>query len=151
MSRHHFLTPGDKECLYLIYLTAIFVLTTHVRILGTSQQCCESVTFWYGSVPLTYGFGSGLFRQQLTRYQQKISFFNVFFCLLFEGTFASASINKKSKRIHKIVEIKVFLFFFLLMEGSGSARAQKTYGSGFTTLPLRSDLDPQHQIRRARK
>jgi hypothetical protein len=37
------------------------------------------------------------FRQWLKRYQQNIVFFKVFWLLLFEGTFTSAFIDKKSK------------------------------------------------------
>jgi hypothetical protein len=46
------------------------------------------------------------------------------FCLLlFEGTFTSFFRDKKSKRSHKIVGIKVsFYYFCLLIEGSGSGR-----------------------------
>jgi hypothetical protein len=40
----------------------------------------------------------------------KISFFEFFCLLIFKGT--SVFIDKKSKRSHKIVEIKVFLTFF---------------------------------------
>ena len=73
------------------------------------------------SMSLTYGSGSCFFRQWLTRCQQKIIFFAKFFCLLlFECTFTSVFIDKKSKNSQKIVEIKVFLLFCLVMEGSGS-------------------------------
>jgi hypothetical protein len=61
-----------------------------------------------GSMPLTNGSGSGscfFFRHEP---RQK------FFCLLlFEGTFTSFFKDKKSKRSHKIVGIKVFLLFLL--------------------------------------
>ncbi len=44
---------------------------------------------------------------------QKLIFYKKFFCiLLFEGTFTSFFKGKKSKRSHKIVEIKVFLTIF---------------------------------------
>ncbi len=40
------------------------------------------------------------------------NFFSQFFCLLlFEGTFSSVFKAKKSKRVHKIVEIKVSVTF----------------------------------------
>ena len=43
-----------------------------------------------------------------------------FFCLLlFEGTFTSFFKDKKSKRSHKTVGIKVFLLFLLDDEGFG--------------------------------
>ncbi len=44
----------------------------------SSTQCCESVTFWYGS-------GSCSIRQWLTRCQQKISFFKFFLLITFWG------------------------------------------------------------------
>jgi hypothetical protein len=38
----------------------------------SQSQCCGSVTFWYGSEPLTngsgFGFGSCYFRQRPSRY-----------------------------------------------------------------------------------
>jgi hypothetical protein len=44
---------------------------------------------------------------------QKIIFLTKFFCiLLFEGNFTSYFKDKKSKRSHKTVEIKVFLTIF---------------------------------------
>jgi hypothetical protein len=95
------------------------------------------------SVPLPYGselrfgsrYGSGsgscFFLQWLTRCQQKISFFFKVFCLLlFEVNLHNFH---KSKRSHKIEEIKVFLTFFcLLMErsGSGSRPVQNNDESG---------------------
>ncbi len=86
-----------------------------------------------GFVPLTYGSGSCSFCQWLTRYQQEISFFFKVFLLitvLFEGTSTSVFIDKKSKRSHKIVEIKAFLTFFACW----SASVQNNDGSGSTTL-----------------
>ncbi len=45
--------------------------------------------------------------------KKKLIFFIQFFCiLLFEGTFTSFFKDKKSKRCHKTVEIKVFLTIF---------------------------------------
>jgi hypothetical protein len=46
-----------------------------------STQCCGSVKFWYGSVPLTDGSGSCYFRHRPSRRQQKTIFSKV--CLLF--------------------------------------------------------------------
>jgi hypothetical protein len=46
-------------------------------IIGNSVVECGSVTCWYRSVPLTYGSGS--FRQWLTRCQQKKGFFQNYF------------------------------------------------------------------------
>jgi hypothetical protein len=44
--------------------------------------------------------------------------------LLFEGTFTSFFKDKKSKRSHKAVGIKVFFYYFrLVIEGSGSGSA----------------------------
>jgi hypothetical protein len=70
--------------------------------------------------------------------------FSKFFCLLlFNGTFTSVLMDIKSKRSHKVVEIKVFLTSFcLLIEVSGSVQNNdwsgsgrpKKYGSGSTTL-----------------
>jgi hypothetical protein len=44
--------------------------------------------------------------------QQKLILKKFSFILLFEGTFTSFFKNKKSKRSHKTVEIKVFLTIF---------------------------------------
>ncbi len=81
-----------------------------------------------GSMPLTNGFGfesgSGYFRHWPSRRQQQT---NIYFCLLLsEGTFTSFIKDKKSKRGHKTVEIKIFLTIFAwsgsipLTNGSGS-------------------------------
>jgi hypothetical protein len=52
-------------------------------------------------------------------------FFQSFFSLwLFERTFTLVCEDKKSKRSKKIAEIKVFLLFSFLMEGSGSESVQ---------------------------
>ncbi len=79
-----------------------------------SFPCYGSESFWYGSgsepVSLTYGSGSCFFRQWLT----KKWFFKNFCLLLFDGTFTSVFIDKKSKRSHKIIEIKFFLLFTLV-------------------------------------
>ncbi len=58
------------------------------------------------------GFGSCYFRHWPSRCQQKNKFFKKFFCLiLFEGTFTSFFKDKKSKRSHKTVGIKVLTIF----------------------------------------
>ncbi len=79
-------------------------------------QCSGSMTFWCGS-------GSS------------VNF--KFFCLLlFEGTFTSFFKDKKSKRSHKTVGIKVFLNIFV-GEGFG-------FGVGSGSIPYRtSDLMDQ--------
>ncbi len=57
-------------------------------------------------------------------------FFSKLFCgLIFEGTFASVFMDKKSKRIHKIVEIKVFLTFFRVNGTIRIREGPKPYGS----------------------
>ncbi len=66
-------------------------------------------------IPLTNGSGRGscYFRHWPSRCQQKTNFKKKFFyLLLFEGTFTSFFKDKKSKRSHKAVEIKVFLTIF---------------------------------------
>jgi hypothetical protein len=45
--------------------------------------------------------------------QLRIPFFKLVFCWLLEGTFTSFFKDKKLKRSHKTVEIKVFLLFVL--------------------------------------
>jgi hypothetical protein len=73
-------------------------------------QCCGSMTFWGGS-------GSGfadpaIFVNDLQDASKKLIFYNFFCLLLFEGTFISFFKDKKSKKGHKIVGIKVFLTIF---------------------------------------
>jgi hypothetical protein len=66
-----------------------------------------------GSMPLTKGSGSGIIDLQDANKKLIFLLITKFFCLLlFEGTFASFSKDKKSKRSHKAVEIKVFLPIF---------------------------------------
>ncbi len=84
-----------------------------------------------------------IFRQLLTRCQQKIIFFPKFFfafLLLLEGTVHSHHSSKvKSKKKHKIVEIKVFLPFFACLwtvQIMKDPEGPKRYGSGSTTLPI---------------
>ncbi len=87
-----------------------------------------------GSMRLTNGSGSGFrcgsgsrscyFRYWPSWRQKKLSKKKNFCLLLFEGTFTSFFNNKKSKRSHKTVGIKVFLTILLddrrMIEGSGS-------------------------------
>ncbi len=64
-----------------------------------------------------------LFKSLADKRPAKKKFLKKNFCLLlFEGTFTSVIIDNKSKRSHKIVEIRVFLLFYVLMEGSRSGR-----------------------------
>jgi hypothetical protein len=64
--------------------------------------------------------------------------------ILVEGTLVF--IYKKSKRSHKIVEIKVLLPFCLLMEESvsGSGSVQNNDGSEIREAQKHTDADPQH-------
>jgi hypothetical protein len=66
-----------------------------------------------GSVPLTYESITGfcLFCQLLTRYQQKRRFFKVFLLIAFWSEVTFTYVDKKSKRSHILVDIKVFLTF----------------------------------------
>ncbi len=64
------------------------------------NQCCGSVTFWCGSVPL--------FDRSTTSILLFLSVTFKFFCLLlFEATFISFLKDKKSRRSHKTVVINV--------------------------------------------
>jgi hypothetical protein len=92
-----------------------------------------------GSMPLTNGsgFGSGcgsgssIFIIDIEDANKKL-FYKKFFCiLLFEGTFTSYFKDKKSKRSHKTVKIKVFLHPYLwLMHPDPDPVGPKTCGSG---------------------
>jgi hypothetical protein len=75
----------------------------------------------------------------------KNQFKKKFFCiLLFEGTFTSFFKGKKSKRSHKTLEIKVFLYYICLMiEGSGSGSIPLTNGSDPDPGGPKH-VDPQH-------
>ncbi len=83
-----------------------------------------------GSMPLTNGSGSCYFRHA----NKKTNLKKKFFCLLLlEDTFISFFKDKKSKRSHKTVRIKVFLLFLLddsrTIDGSGSTPVSN--GSGW--------------------
>ncbi len=102
------------------------------RVVGAEpyslNQCCGSMTFWCVSdpMPLTNRSGSGCgfgsagfvsgsccFRYWPSRHQKKTNFLNkVFLFIIFEGTFTSFFKDKKSKRSHKTVGIKVFPTIF---------------------------------------
>ncbi len=107
-------------CVQIVEMNAV-----HCR-----DQCYGSMTFWCGSGsadPCLWlidpdpdsdpdpepGSGSCYFRHWPSRCQQKTNLKKMFFCLLlFEGTFTSFFKDKKSKRSHKTVGIKVFLTSF---------------------------------------
>ncbi len=92
-----------------------------------TNQCCGSMTFWCGSgsgsadqclglMPRTNGSRSGsgpaifiIDLQGAKKNQMKKKLFCIF---LFKGTLALFFKDKKSKRSHKTVEIKVFLTIF---------------------------------------
>ncbi len=111
------------------------------------------INYGSGSDFLTsYGSGSGSTRQKvmvatvpvpvpvpqhwLTRCQLKRSSSSNFFCLLlFEGTFTSVIIDKKSRRGHEKVEIKVFLTFFACLWKDPDP------------YKIMTDPDPQHWYR----
>ncbi len=100
-------------------------------------QCCGSVTFWYGSEfavlinPDPESDPDLVFLSVADKMPTKKKF-QIFCLITFEGTFFSVFIDKKSKKGKKIVEIKVFLTFCLLTEGSGSrsGSVQNNDGSG---------------------
>ncbi len=110
-----------------IILIALWVVTRFT-------QCCGSVTFWYGS-------GSA---QWLTRWQKKI-FFVIFCLLLFEGTFTSVFIDKKSTTSHKVEEIKNFLTFFACSWKDPDPDPYKISGSRRTNnirIRIHNSLEP---------
>jgi hypothetical protein len=83
------------------------------------KLCCGSMTFWIGSGSadpckwLGSGSGSCYFHHWPWDANKKLIYLKKFFCiLLFEGSFTSFFNDKKSKRSHKTVEIKVFLTIF---------------------------------------
>ncbi len=112
-------------------------------------QCSGSMTFWCGSMPLTNGSESGFgsrscyFRHWPSRRQQ------ILLILLFEGIFTSFFNDKKYKRSHKTVGIKILdldpdPYLWLSVAdpdpnpdphvfgppGSGSGSTSQRYGSG---------------------
>ncbi len=85
------------------------------------HHCCGSMTFWCGSGPgsadsclwLMDPDTDSIFVIVLQDAINKLNFFKKVFCLLlFECTFTSFFKDKKSKRGHKAVRIKVFLTIF---------------------------------------
>jgi hypothetical protein len=99
-----------------------------------------------GSVTCSCGAGSCTFVRDLQYAIKNIVFLRFFFFLLVKGTLTSFSKDKKSKRSHKAVDIKVFLTTLVLLLGDRRIRirtsnlrireAPKTYefyGSG--TMP----------------
>ncbi len=90
-----YLTPSSqpswtKQAPHRIFAEDITVMISSME---TKNQCCGSVTFWYGS-----GSGSCYFRQWPTRWQQKIHFFLRFFANYSEATFTSKVIKKSQNR-----------------------------------------------------
>ncbi len=68
-----------------------------------------------------------------------------FFCvLLFKGTFTSFFKDKKSKRIHKTVEMKIFftIFAWWWKDPDPEAGGQKTCGSGGSGTLVVDDMLP---------
>ncbi len=103
-----------------------------------------SVPLW----PMNPDPDHAIFVFDLQDANKKLFFFSTFFCLLlFEGTFTSLFLDKKSWRSHKTVWIKVFLTIFAwskdldpylwLTNPDPDPGCPKTYGSngsGSTTL-----------------
>ncbi len=77
-----------------------------------------------GPVALTYGSGS--FSLVTFKMLRK----NIFFLLIFVGTFTSVFKDKKSRRSHTKVEIKVFLTFFAWWWKDPDPRGTNIEGSG---------------------
>ncbi len=77
-----------------------FLVHTLILALRHGNQCCGSMTFWYGSES-RFGSGSSIIVSDL-KTPTKNQFNKMFFCLLFfEGTFTSFFKDKKSKRSRK--------------------------------------------------
>jgi hypothetical protein len=70
----------------------------------------------------------------------------IFFCLLlFEGTFTSVFIDKKSKRSQNTVYYKIVLsYFFLLVDGSSRIRIQIQLRTKIMTDPDPDPGGPKH-------
>ncbi len=83
-------------------------------------KCCGSVIFWYGSESadpsdsdMDLAPDPDIFVTFLQDGNKKFFFFQIFFLLLFEATFASFFKDKKSEISHKTVGFKVFLLLLL--------------------------------------
>ncbi len=85
-----------------------------------SMQCCESMTFWYGSGSADPYLGlidpDPLFLSVTFKKATKIYHSCFAYYLLFEGTLTSFFKDKKSQRSHKTVGIKIFLNVFAWWE-----------------------------------
>ncbi len=87
-----------------------------------------------GSVVDPWHFGSWIRIRGSVQMTNKV-FFKVLCLLLFEGTFTTVFIDKKSKRSHKkYLSIKGFLTFIVCWWKDPDPGGPKTYGSGSTTL-----------------
>ncbi len=120
-----------------------------IGIFIQKSNVCGSVTFRYGSgsISLTSGSGSCFSPQWLTRSLQKVFFSKIFCLLLFEGTFTTVLIDKKSTEVTRYQKSRFFLIFCLLMKDPDPGQykimkririleAPKTCGSG---TPQKSD------------
>ncbi len=81
---------------------------TSIYRIPTGKQYCGSVTLWYGS-----RLGS-FFCQWMTDVNNKWVFFKVFLLNFFKVHLHDFISLQKSKRSHKIVEIKIFLLILLV-------------------------------------
>ncbi len=100
----------------------------NIFMLHRSQQCCGSMTFWYGS-------GSCSFRQGPSKCQK-----NNIFISFFAFYFLKVHLHNSSKI--KVIKMS-YQYFCMMMEGSGSVQimmdpdpGQKTSGSGSGTTAL---------------
>jgi hypothetical protein len=87
-----------------------------------------------GSMPLTNGSGSFHFHHWPSRCQQKTNLQSFSAYYLLKSIFK----DKKTKRRHKTVEIKIFLILFLLNDRRIRSRIQEAHKH------VDPDSDPQH-------
>jgi hypothetical protein len=96
-----------------------------------------------------------IFFSDLQGVNKKLFFFFKFFCLLFfegpTGPFLHHFLKKSHKEVTKQYESMFFLFFCLMIEGSGSVALSLTNGSGsggpqkhMDPVDPDSDPDPQY-------